>query len=197
MNMHNLVNSSKARKFLLTLAIGAASFSVIGSAHAAPTVDGILTSGEYSGGVSHGTYSIVWWNDHHSIYAQAAANMNPLHWEINGSGSDWSLNVFFEVPTYARRMIWLDGCKYKQEANESDCTPLIPIAYLDAYLAGSHHSDVNMSYSTQTGSEYFRLNTSSNSKILEIDWQDEDGNGTSDGLTWATSREYLIGPNRQ
>lgn len=179
--------------FVFALAAGLVFAAASGPARAMPTVtvDGILTSGEYSGGSSHGMKSIVWWNDHHSIYTQAAANMNPLLWEINDTGSDWTLNVFFEVPDYARRMIWLDGCKYKQEADESDCA-LIPTAYLDAYFAGSHHSDVDMKYGTQTGSEYFRLNKSSNSKILEIDWQDEDGNGTSDDLTWATSREYLI-----
>ncbi len=151
------------------------------------TVDGIRTAGEYSG-ANNGTESLLWWNDHHSIYTKAAANMNTLYWEINQLGaSDFSLNIFVEVPDYARRMIWVDDCKYKDTGTfDADCAP-IPLEFLDAYFAGSHHDDVNMSYGTQTGSEYFQLN----GLDLKIKLQDEDDK--ADDFTWKTSREYLLG----
>ena len=50
-----------------------------------------------------------------------------------------------------------------------------------------------MDYMTQTGSEFFELLTSDSSSIEKTHWQDEDSNGISDGKTWATSREYLLG----
>jgi hypothetical protein len=114
--------------------------------------------------------------------------MNPLLWEINDNGGSFSLNLFFEVPTYARRMIWNDDAHYNGSNFDSNWG--IPKEYLDAYLEGSHHSSgVNMSYGTQTGSEYFQLNGLSFPKIK---WQDEDANGLNDNFTWKTSREYII-----
>ena len=141
--------------------------------------------------------------------------MNDLFWEINGVGTgDVSLNVFFEVPTYARRMIWKDGCTY-DGGGVGSCGVLDPDAdqaYLDAYLAGSHHGDVKMDYGTQTGSEYFRLNEALANGETEEDaddggkdkdkdvhnavfftkWQDIDTDALADDLTWKTSREYLV-----
>lgn len=152
------------------------------------TVDGIKTAGEYTG-TSSGTKSLLWWNDHNSIYTLAAANMNDLYWETNDEGIDgFTLNLFVEVPTYARRMLWIEECDYDGPGSDADCNA-IPDAYLDAYLDGSHHSSVKMDYSTQTGSEFFQLNglTGDGNKTK---WQDEDV--TVDNFTWATSREYLI-----
>ncbi|MEE8542003.1 MAG: hypothetical protein V3S66_10110, partial [Desulfobacterales bacterium] len=99
-----------------------------------------------------------------------------------------SLNIFFEVPDYARRMIWIDGVDYN--GSNFDPTWGIDQDYLDAYLAGSHHGSVKMDYETQTGSEYFRLNAG-NAIVKEIAWQDEDGDLT-DNFNWKTSREYVL-----
>jgi hypothetical protein len=163
------------------------------------TVDGIMSTGEYtgsSGGTTSGTRSLLWWNDHHSIYTKTTppptgAQMNDLFWEINNGGADnVSLNIFVEVPDYARRMIWADGCKFSGGSVSSACAPLDPGGdqmYLDPYYAGTHHSEANMDYKTQTESEYFKLNGSS----VNIKWQSEDGD-LSDNFTWKTSREYLI-----
>lgn len=53
--------------------------------------------------------------------------MNDLYWEINEVGTkDYTLNIFVEVPTYARRMIWNDGCKYDGGAVSTACAPLDP-----------------------------------------------------------------------
>jgi len=85
--------------------------STAGSA-ATVTMDGVKKSGEYTG-TNSGTESLQWWNGHHSIYGKdvyTSKTDNDLYWEINGSGSNYSLNLFVEVPTYARRMIWQEGC---------------------------------------------------------------------------------------
>ena len=167
----------------------------VATAASSVTVDGIKSAGEYAGANS-GSISLLWYNNHNSIYTPGAGNMNPLLWEINEIESDnFSLNVFFEVPTYARRMIWAKDCKYSSGGSfDTDCAPLAPgddKSYLDAYEAGSHHADgANMSYSTQTGSEFFELDGLTGG--FKKDWLAEDGNGLSDNLTWATSREYLI-----
>lgn len=152
------------------------------------TMDGIFDSGEYTGGNS-GTKSLLWWNGHRSVYTKSAGNMNDLRWEINNTGGAYSLNIFFEVPTYARRMIWAEGIKY--DGANYDNSWVIPEEYLNAYFAGSHHSKVKMDYDTQTSSEYFQLNGISGDGHY-IKWQDEDNNGLSDDFTWKTSREYLI-----
>ena len=159
------------------------------------TVNGVKEAGEYTG-ASSGSISLLWYNEHESIYTKAAGNMNPLDWEINQVATgNFSLNVFFEVPTYARRMIWAKDCNYSSGGSfDSDCAPLAPggdTSYLDAYDDGSHHSSVNMSYGTQTGSEFFELDGVTGG--FKKKWQDEDTNGLSDDLTWATSREWLIG----
>ena len=155
-------------------------------------VDGILSTSEYTGSDSDAN-SILWWNDHHSVYTEAAGNMNDLYWEINGSASEWSLNIFFEVPTYARRMIWDNAINY--DGVNYDLNWDIPKEYLDAYNLGSHHADgVKMNYKTQTESEYFQLNEM-NGIVKKIKWQDEDNNGLDDDFTWKTSREYLISSN--
>lgn len=161
------------------------------------TVDGILNAGEYTGADS-GTKELLWWNDHHSIYTYDAGNKNSLYWEINTTGGGYSLNLFFEVPTYARRMIWKNGVDYN--GSNFDGSWGIPQEYLDAYLTGArdeqadgktHHDSVKMDYKTQTESEYFRLNAG-DVELEKIKWQDEDGNGLDDNFTWKTSREYLV-----
>ena len=151
--------------------------------------------------------SLLWYNDHPdgskdeaSIYNKNAGYMNDLYWEINDVGGKYCLNLFFEVPTYARRMIWA-GAKdvVKYDGTNFDPNWDIPIEYLDAYLAGSHHKEVKMDYETQTGSELFQLldaEGKGKDGLLgsdlgnEIFWQDEDV--TADDFTWKTSREYLI-----
>ena len=194
--MHRLKNISAlpaAVVMLLLLSPGVA------SAASTVTVDGIKGNGEYagnSGGTTSGSRKLLWWNDHKSIFTKAANNMNDLFWEIHdGGGShDVSLNIFVEVPVYARRMIWAgenkrDGCQYKGGSVSSECALLDPNndqAYLDAYYAGSHHKSVKMDYKTQTDSEYFKLNGTS----VDIDWQAEDK--VNDNFTWKTSREYLL-----
>ena len=171
------------------------------------TVDGIKEAGEYtgnSGGTTSGTRKLLWWNDHESIYTKDAANMNDLFWEIHdgGGSNDVSLNIFVEVPVYARRMIWVgvdkddsNKCEYNGGSVSLACAKLDPDndqAYLDAYNEGSHHNSVKMDYKTQTGSEYFKLNGTN----VDIDWQAEDNSeqdgGLKDNFTWKTSREYLI-----
>jgi len=157
------------------------------------TVNGIKEAGEYTGANS-GSGSLLWYNQHESIYTEAAGNMNPLVWEINQiAAGNFSLNVFFEVPSYARRMIWANNCTFKTgNAVSSACSPLAPggdKSFLEAYDAGSHHGDVDMDYGTQTGSEYFELLKANGDTVFFKKWQDEGGNAT---LDWATSREYLI-----
>ncbi len=204
--------------FFLTLSGAALATSTV-------TVDGILTSGEYTGANS-GTETLLWYNNHHSIYTEAAGNTNPLYWEINeSSGNLFSLNLFFEVPDYARRMLWdntitdYDGSNYDSgDPNDpNDNGWDIPKDYLDAYL-DNHHGKINMSYKTQTESEYFLLNgihtpagitfppnpggpdipdDTVNDPSLGIKWQWEDdvsdaSEGLNDNFTWKTSREYLI-----
>ncbi len=41
-------------------------FAAVGQAQAGVTLDGILSTGEYKGGVDHGVKSLQWYNDHHS-----------------------------------------------------------------------------------------------------------------------------------
>ena len=187
--MKSLFNKSALLVACLVVSMPAISSTV--------TVDGIKTAGEYTGtSPSSGTGPVLWWNGHHSIYDKASGNMNPLDWEINDNSGSFSLNVFFEVPTYARRMIWEAGC----DSSGTGCT--LDQSYLDAYQAGTHHSNANMDYGTQTGSEFFQLNDTDFkgpgdadddiTVIKKIKWQDEDANGLTDNFTWATSREYLI-----
>ena len=179
--MKSLFNKSALLVACLVVSMPAISSTV--------TVNGIKTAGEYTGtSPSSGTGPVLWWNGHNSIYDKASGNMNPLDWEINdntGSGGSFSLNIFFEVPTYARRMIWETGC----DSSGTGCT--LAQSYLDAYQAGTHHSNANMDYGTQTGSEFFQLNDAGG-LIVKTKWQDEDANGLTDNFTWATSREYLI-----
>lgn len=161
--------------------------STAGSA-ATVTMDGVKKSGEYTG-TNSGTESLQWWNGHHSIYGKdvyTSKTDNDLYWEINGSGSNYSLNLFVEVPTYARRMIWENGCN----STGTGCS--LDQNYLDAYQLGTHHSNADMSYSTQTGSEFFELKDN-DASIVKIKWTDEDA--ITDNFTWATSREYLISNN--
>ena len=176
---------------------GAASAIMVGTV----SIDGIRSAGEYSG-ASSGSKTLLWFNDHESIYTEAAKNMNTMHWEINGAGSDWSLALFVEVPTYARRMVWAEDCKYKPGSPDAaDCGD-IPTDILDAYYEGSHHKDVNMSYKTQTGSEYFKLNgpdicfglqdDGGNCKDATVYQNPVDDVTKNDGIFWQTSRHWVL-----
>jgi len=206
---------------MLSIAILGLLFSGSAVAASSITLDGIKTSGsEYTGGVFSGSREMLWFNDHESIYTVAANNKNTLLWEINDNGGTdkYSLNVFFEVPTYARRMIWQgenkdssDACFYTGGAPSTNCAPLDPDgdqAYLEAYQNGSHHDDnkdgfkdVKMDYNTQVGSEYFRLNTSEKTgsgddkdmfvPMFQKKWTDS---SPGSGDTWATSLQYVLDP---
>lgn len=176
---------------------GAASAIMVGTV----SIDGIRSAGEYSG-ASSGSETLLWFNDHESIYTQAARNMNTMHWEINGAGSDWSLALFVEVPTYARRMVWAADCNYKPGSPDAaDCGD-IPTDILGAYYEGSHHKDINMSYKTQTGSEYFKLNgldicfglqdDGGNCKDAKVYQNPVDDVTKNDGIFWQTSRHWVL-----
>jgi hypothetical protein len=176
-----------------------------GIASAASTVflDGIMETGEYTG-TNSGTESLEWWNDHESDY-NFGENQNDLVWEINETSAGvYSVNIFVEVPTYARRMIWVGEDKAK-DGDMDTCTVwddggslatngecgAIPDEYLEAYLEGSHHTTsgdpTDMSYSTQVESEYFQLNGIG----VNIGWDEVDTDLT-DNITWATSAQYLV-----
>jgi hypothetical protein len=195
------------------------------------TVDGIRTAGEYTLAPNHGldngqsgdnsgAKTLPWYNDHNSIYTKAAGNTSTMYWEISGSGSDHTLNLFVEVPDYARRAIWKDDCNYKPTGTaDPDCAG-IPTDVLDAYFDGTHHGDVNMDYNTQTDSEYFRLDGTggvlasfSSDLCFGADQKgdggkdgghcDKDQSGQDPGVTpqidptadinWKTSTDYLLG----
>jgi hypothetical protein len=69
--------------FVCTVMLMAATCLVVSTpAFAISTVfmDGILSAGEYTG-VNSDTKSLLWWNDHHSIYTKDAGNINDLYWE--------------------------------------------------------------------------------------------------------------------
>jgi len=213
-------NMSKLSAIAMVFMLCSLFMPAISTAASSVTFNGINDgSGEYQGGTSNGVESLLWYNNHNSIYTEAANNKNDLLWEINDNSTDgWSVNIFVEVPLYARRMIWIGSgdkkdpgdkddnnntgsstpsCKHSTAgAIESGCELLAPSGntdYLDAYLEGSHHNDgVKMNYSTQTGSEYFWLE--SVDEIDKIGWEvdEQDANGLTDGFSWKTSREYLF-----
>jgi len=176
---------------------GTASAVMVGTV----TIDGVRSAGEYTGPNS-GVESLLWYNGHESIYTPEAMNMNNLYWEINGGGSDWSVAIFAEVPTYARRMIWAEDCDYKPSAPDAADCGGIPTDILDAYFDGTHHSSVKMDYGTQTGSEFFLFN----GPDICFGLQDDGGNcktGTTytdpvddvnenDGIFWQTSRHWVL-----
>ncbi len=146
------------------------------------TVDGILSSDEYIGGVEHGSKSLSWYNNHHSIYGLGMNNgndfKNDLVWEINKTNDLYSLNLFFEVPTYARRMVWETGVDYNGDNWDSQWQ--LDPTYVEAYLTGAkdeqpngdtHHDNIKMDFETQTGSEYFQLNgIPKDNPGLKIEW---------------------------
>ncbi len=208
------------KKFLVGMATALILLSMVGGASATTvTVDGILSAGEYTGANS-GTKPLQWWNGHHSIYGYNDYDDktdNDLYWEINGNSGLFSLNLFVEVPTYARRMIWKDGVDYHGDETEAELAVWgIPEEYLIAYK-DNHHGNANMSYKTQTESEYFQLNGiptpslddpsilippggpapgNDTTTSLAIKWRAEDDDGLDDDFTWKTSREYLISEGR-
>jgi hypothetical protein len=163
-------------------------FTGIASAASTVILDGVLTPGEYLGGVANGSESIQWYNDHESVNTYSAGLTNGLHWEISGSGSSYTLNTFFEVPGSARRMIWSDGCDYDQGDTfaSSGCTDLANsliakgltstevYAVLDAY-EDNHHGHVKMNHKTQTDSEKFVIGANGTSgpgaSVFSVKWQ--------------------------
>lgn len=180
---------------------GPASAVMVGSV----TIDGIRSAGEYTNGTSHGMESLLWFNNHRSIYTELAGNMNQLYWEINGAGSDWSLAMYAEVPTYARRMIWTPNCDYKTGSPTPSGCGGIPMDILDAYFEGTHHNSVKMDYETQTGSEYFEFIGPDICFGLQDDGGhcEKDTGATTytnpvddvtknDGIFWQTSRHWVL-----
>ena len=213
--MDKLIRDSKAA-FIIAMALtiwvcapGAALAGPAYDTYGTVTFDGIKTDvNEYTGGVSSGSLDLQWFNDHESKNFRYADNVkNALLWEINESSDSptvWSLNVFFEVPTDARRMIWDNDCTWVKAGIDgtTNCQKLMELpngeAILDAYADGSHHThngtnEAKMSYSTQTGSEKFSIGEgeAANNWFGLQKWQDEDENVKDDG-SWLTSREYLI-----
>jgi hypothetical protein len=216
--IENKLNSLGRKTKILgaTLAI----ISALGYSASASAIvfDGLLDGPD--GNVSDGyatTTTVGWYNDHHSIYDKATAGDTGISYtDPQGNTStfdqratmaytvgDSTLNVFVEVPDYARRLIWKNGFEYKEGDCEGTCTGLhgIDKAILDAYLLGArdehpddntnpHHNSIKFDYNTQTGSEYFQLNDTG----VKIKWQDESGPMADNGgtLDWITSREYYI-----
>jgi hypothetical protein len=165
---------------------------------------------------------ITWWNDHNSVYDLTrslgdnnweTSVTNALRWETSNSGA--TLNLFFEIPDYARRMIWQENCKTDGNGCSGSMTDTqAKLDVLEAYDTGSHHDPDNMDYGTQTKSEFFRLNYSGNNPVVateihkgtsntgtdeggdalvDIGWQSVDD--TDDDFNWKTSREYVIANN--
>jgi hypothetical protein len=103
-------------------------------------------------------------------------------------------------------MIWRDGVDYN--GSNFNASWGISKDVLDAYLAGAknadpldpdnkskwHHASVNMSYATQTSSEFFQLNTATSGKdgLVKIGWDQFDSDGLNNNVTWKTSLEYLL-----
>ncbi|ARN72639.1 PEP-CTERM sorting domain-containing protein [Oceanicoccus sagamiensis] len=199
-----MLNTSFKNGLLLAAIIGSAATNAIPTV----TVDGVLEAGEYLGGtqgLDYGTINLPWYNDHHSIYDLDAGLSNDLHWEISGTGSEYNLNVFFEVPGYARRMIWDNGCDYEagNTIAEAGCTDLSNAlqadglteeevtAALDAYK-NNHHGHANMSFSTQTGSEEFELETFGGDTIFMTDWDGSEEDLGDNYVDHATSLDWLL-----
>lgn len=190
------------------------------------TVDGIKQSGEYErdpnetptigadetiqADANSGSKVIHWFNNHDEVYGfDEPDQMNPLFWEINEiadqNKSVSTLNLFFEVPVYARLMIWDSGCVFSagKSVTGAGCGDLLGGSaddgevqdILEAYDQGSHHKDVKMDYKTQTGSEFFQLNSDDEAdptRVFYTKWQNEDANGLDDGITWKMSCEYVL-----
>jgi hypothetical protein len=159
---------------------------------------------------------LQWFNEHHSIYGPVTPSHTGQTIEITYQiNEDDSVNLFLEVPDYARRMIWTDleygPGKVENCDNPVDCKG-IPEAILDAYLLGAqdmhppensnpHHETVKMNYETQTGSEYFKLNDLGlcfglqddgghcADKTYKVPDADPDEN---DGIYWQTSRHWVL-----
>lgn len=196
---------SKSGLLLATLASAVVSTSV----SAAPiTVDGVLSAGEYlegTAGTDHGTLSLQWYNDHHSENGLSAGRTNDLHWQITEDAGSTMLNVFFEVPGSARRMIWDDGCNYEngdtiahagcgdlstalqsQGMDESDVYDVLT-AYED-----NHHGHINMSHKTQIESELFELQTVDQDTLFMTHWDDSSQNLGSNYSDHATSYDWVL-----
>ncbi|PSW21409.1 PEP-CTERM sorting domain-containing protein [Photobacterium sanctipauli] len=199
----------------LLTAISAALFSV--NTSAAPltaTIDGVLMPGEYLGGDANGTNTLTWYNDHESIYDYGTNQTNDLHWEMGrevdgDANSAYLLNVFFEVPGHARRMIWENGCDYDEgdTFDSSNCTELAnalmskgltePEVFdvFDAY-EDNHHGDINFSHNTQTGSELFELQTDDDpddaDTIFMTHWDGSSEDLGSNYVKHATSYDWVL-----
>ncbi len=198
------------KKLLLGVATAFFLFSMVGGANATSVnVDGIWSTGEYTGGVAHGSNTIAWYNDHHSIYElgmnTGGTNFeNELLWEINKSNGKFSVNLFFEVPQYARRMIWESGVTEKiyTETTWASAGYALDWDYVK-YYQDNHHNKLKMDYKTQVESEVFELQDDGKNPLHTIEWTigkslviNEDTD-FSDNFTWKTSLEYLMtGPGQ-
>jgi len=172
-------------------------------------VDGVLTNGEYLDGVNgtdYGTVNLPWYNDHHSVNGLAANKTNNLHWQITQDTGSTMLNVFFEVPGEARRMIWDNGCEYDNGDSiaNAGCNDLSTALQnqglteaevydvLNAY-EDNHHGHADMDHKTQVESELFELQTANGDSLFMTHWDDSSqslGNNYSDHATsydWVTA----------
>jgi len=172
--------------------------AVSGTVQAAVVVDGVMNELD--------TYTdskdLQWYNDHNSSYTLADNLFNRMYYTndtINGM-----LNVFIEVPIYARNMIWTGNNPSDSNDDFSDQD------YVAYYLEGTHHTDQKrLDHENQTGSEYFRLNGTGSlfGEDLCFGVQDDGGHCDhgSDGVTtaqtnptsgsdlyWQTSNDYLL-----
>ncbi|PCJ25567.1 MAG: hypothetical protein COA96_07020 [SAR86 cluster bacterium] len=168
--------------------------------HATPiTVDGVMDGDTYAN-----SSILTWYNNHNSSYGDQT---HQFYYTINEatSGNNGSLNVFVEVPTYAKNMIWgesNDILTDYQTANGLD-------DYVGFYKDGTHHDSdkYKLNYKTQTGSEYFEFEGTagtnpfgSENLCFGLDGEghckddltvDPDlNNGPS--LIWNTSLDYLL-----
>ena len=132
-----------------------------------------------------------WYNDHHSIYNPDDNLTNQLFYAYDGG----NLNLFVEVPSYAKNMIWAE------DKNDLDAT------YVGYYEDGTHHNSWNASYGTAVNSEFFRLEGTGSLAMFSEDLcfglSDDGGNcdtsspyanpNPADTVYWQTSLDWLLG----
>jgi len=135
----------------------------VGTATAVPiNVIGVFDTGE----AYTGSKELQWYNNHDSIYGESENLMNTMHYSVTAN----SLNLFLEVPDYARVMIWS-----------------LDVEYLDTSLCSPGPGDP----CGGLNSEYFRLVTNSGDDLcfgLQNDGGHCDKNSPSDRKTFAGIR---------
>ena len=178
-------------------ALGLMAFAAI-PGNAAITVDGVMDGDVYD------TFKdLQWYNDHNSVYNLADNLFNRMYYtnvDASGGGAtDGTLNLFLEVPIYARNMIWV---------GDGETNSVLDSDYVDYYAAGTHHNQAkDLTYGTQTGSEFFELDGTGILSQFPGDLcfgvQDDGGNceggsdkqtnpDSNDDIYWQTSLDYLV-----